>query len=220
MNMMARDTSTGNLRKLFHYLAVNDTRRKADLILGFGVFDMRVPDHCAFLYRSGYAPLILFSGGFGAGTGPLEEPEAVVFRQRALRAGVPEYSVLIEPLSTNTLENVLNSRALLADREIPHNRIILVAQPHRQRRVWLTCRRWIPGARLINNPPPSEYDWEVSLFGGSEAFHASMIGEVERIVKYGKSGDIERKALPRWTESLLVDCSDGSFHTDARSEGL
>jgi hypothetical protein len=37
--------------------------RAADLVIGFGVDDMRVPDHCARLYRDGRAPLLHLHGG-------------------------------------------------------------------------------------------------------------------------------------------------------------
>jgi uncharacterized SAM-binding protein YcdF (DUF218 family) len=168
---------------------------------------MRVPAHCAVLYRGGYAPLLLFTGGFGAGSGPLDRPEAEVFRDTALEAGVPGTSILIEPTSTNTLENVLNCRILLRNRRILHDRIILVAQPHRQRRVWLTCRRWLPRAQLVNSPPPTEYEAEEKLFGGYKTYLSSLLGEFERITRYGKRGDIVVEEFPR----RIADLSRAGF---------
>lgn len=75
-------------------LAVRDELQHADLIMGFGVYDTRVPEHCAELYSEGLAPFILFSGGHGRGSGPLSEPEALFFRERALKGGavtMPSY---------------------------------------------------------------------------------------------------------------------------------
>jgi uncharacterized SAM-binding protein YcdF (DUF218 family) len=194
---MSTNRPLDKLKELYRYLSPRDSIRCSDLILGFGVSDMRVPAHCTELYHGGYAPLLLFSGGFGAGSGPMERPEAEVFRDAALRAGVPESSILIETASTNTLENVLNSRMLLMERRVPHERIILVAQPHRQRRVWLTCRKWLHGSEFINSPPISEYEAEETLFGGYRAYLSSLAGEVERIAKYGRAGDIVREEIPR-----------------------
>jgi hypothetical protein len=196
------------LGEVYTYLSPRDSLRRSDLILGFGVFDMRVPAHCAELYHGGYAPLVLFSGGFGAGSGPMERAEAEEFRDAALQAGVPESSILIETASTNTLENVLNSRRLLRESGVPHGRIIIVAQPHRQRRVWLTCRKWLPGTELLNSPPVSEYAAEEALFGGGQAFLSSLGGEVERITKYGRTGDIALEEIPSWvTDAIRAEFS-------------
>jgi uncharacterized SAM-binding protein YcdF (DUF218 family) len=185
------------LEELFSYLSPRDRLSRADIVIGFGVFDVRVPAHCAEIYHGGYAPLILFTGGIGAGSGPLEEPEAVVFRQAALEAGVPESSILMESTSTNTLENVLNSKMLLAERGVHHERAIVVAQSHRQRRVWLTCRRWLPRTEFINCPPHATFEAEKERLGGDEAYHAAMVGELERIIAYGRAGDIVLEEIPR-----------------------
>lgn len=191
-----------SLQRLFQYLSMKDEPEEADLIMGFGVFDLRVPDHCAFLYRSGCAPFLLFSGGFGTGSGALEEPEAVVFRRRALENGVPYSSILIEPFSTNTKENVLASSAVLREKNVPHSKIVIVAQPHRQRRVWLTCRRWMPDVQFINHPPPTTFKDETDLFEGVSGFTASMMGEVSRIEEYGERGDIMYEEIPLWIKAL------------------
>jgi uncharacterized SAM-binding protein YcdF (DUF218 family) len=190
-------------RRLFRHLSVRDAIERADLIVGFGVFDMRVPDHCASLFLSGYAPCILFTGGFGAGSGSFKDPEAVEFRRRAQGAGVPRDHIIVEPSSGNTLENVLNTRTLLAEKCIAHGRIILVAQPHRQRRVWLTCRKWLRQTGFVNSPPETDFDSEVGRFGGVRGFTESMIGEVRRIELYGERGDLERENIPPWMGDLL-----------------
>jgi uncharacterized SAM-binding protein YcdF (DUF218 family) len=199
-----RDSSKA--RTLFQYLAVSDRLQHADLIMGFGVYDMRVPEQCASLYREGRAPLVLFTGGMGAGSGPLEEPEALVFRRRAGELGVPGSAILVEPRSTNTLENVLNSRALLEERGVPHARIIITAQPHRQRRVWLTCRRWFADSSLFNSPPPTEWRGESGRFGGVQELLSSMIGEMRRIEEYGGRGDIAFENPPRWAKRYMEQC--------------
>ncbi len=63
-----------DVETLFQYLAIHDEIRQADLILGFGVYDRRVPAHCAELFHAGYASLILFSGGYGSGSGGYGAP--------------------------------------------------------------------------------------------------------------------------------------------------
>lgn len=183
-------------RLLYEYLAVSDPLEPADLIMGFGVFDMKVPDQCARLLGRGVAPRILFTGGVGAGSGDLDQPEALAFRRRALERGAPAEAILVEPLSTNTLENVQMSRELLAGKGIKLTSAVLVAQPHRQRRVWRCCLKHLPGMRLVNAPPPSFFEQEQELMGGARAFAEALKGEVHRIERYGGWGDLEPEQLP------------------------
>lgn len=196
---------SGEITELFQFLAIADEPRDADFIIGFGVYDMRVPEHCARLYHRGYAPKIVFTGGHGTGSGPLQEPEAFVFRDRALSLGVEPSDILVESLSTNTLENVLFSLKIFAAQGLGCKSAIIVAQPHRQRRVWLTCRRWMQDTTLINHHPPAEPENEPELFGGEYRFYHSMLGEIRRIIEYGEKGDIEREELPARIVRMLRD---------------
>ena len=115
------------------------------------------------------------------------------------------YDLIVEPLSTNTLENVLFSIETLDAEGLRYETSIIVAQPHRQRRVWLTCRRWMQAAGLINNHPPAEPEAEPELFGGEHRFRQSMLGEVRRIMQYGRKGDIEMEEPPAHIIRMLRD---------------
>jgi len=181
---------------LYEYLAVSDPLEPADIIMGFGVFDMKVPDQCVRLLDRGVAPRILFTGGVGAGSGDLDQPEALAFRGRALERGAPDEAILVEPDSTNTLENVLLSQQVLADSGVNLTRAVLVAQPHRQRRVWRCCLKQLPGVRLYNAPPPSSFKQEQQIMGGAQAFAEALKGEVRRMERYGGWGDLEPEHLP------------------------
>lgn len=81
--------------------------RKADCILVLGSNDTRVAERGAEIFLSGYAPLIIFSGGVGKLTKDLfKKSEAEVFADIAIGMGVPKDKILIEPDSTNTGENI------------------------------------------------------------------------------------------------------------------
>jgi uncharacterized SAM-binding protein YcdF (DUF218 family) len=60
------------------------------------------------LYREGVASVLLLSGG---GSGP--EPEAEIMRRIALRGGVPQAALLIEPNSRDTVGNARETAVLL-----------------------------------------------------------------------------------------------------------
>lgn len=85
------------------------------------------------LYRQGYAPLLVLTGGVGAGD---VQSEAAVGRDYALDRGVPAAAILIEEQSRTTLQNLQQVRALLEPLGL--NRILLVSDPfHMARSSWM-----------------------------------------------------------------------------------
>lgn len=98
---------------LWNYHHVGQELRPADLIFVLGSNDVRVAEYAAELYKRHLAPVILFSGGMGRFTGGWAVPEAELFAEAAIKAGVPENCILIENKSTNTGENVRFSREVL-----------------------------------------------------------------------------------------------------------
>ncbi len=186
-------------QQLLHFLAMRDTVAEADLIMGFGHFDLRIPETCAALYHAGHATRILFTGGIGAGTGDLGGPEAEAFRAVALDHGVPAEHIAIEPNSTNTAENMAFSLDVMAKMDPPltPRSVLLVANPYRQRRVWLTARKYLPHAALHNAPPLTTLDREVAVFiAQGEDLQDLLLGEIDRLVRYGAAGWIVDEPLP------------------------
>ncbi len=66
------------------------------------VFEERIR-HGLDLYEAQYAPLLIFTGGYG-GTGA-RFSESQVARRYALKHGVPDDAILIETASRNTVQN-------------------------------------------------------------------------------------------------------------------
>ncbi len=91
---------------LFHYLALRDNPRKADVVIGFGHFDMNFLRLCCELYLKGYGKKIIYNGGMGAGSVDMKNPEALEFlnytKEHFLQ--IPENNIIIEDKSTNTGE--------------------------------------------------------------------------------------------------------------------
>jgi uncharacterized SAM-binding protein YcdF (DUF218 family) len=193
--------SKSNAKVLYQYLFLYEKPQKSDLVIGFGIDDMRVPDTCSRLYHSSNAPAILFTGGVGKGSGSLTVPEAIAFRDRAVQSGVPSASILVEQNSANTLENVLFSIKLLEDKQLYPKSIIIVTKPHLQRRVWLTCKKHFKDTVFINHPYPSNFEEEIKWYKNYRAFVQSIEGEIRRIIEYGKAGDLEEEPLPTTVET-------------------
>lgn len=190
---------------LYEYLAVQDTPRHADLVIGFGHFDMDIPRQCGRLYRAGYAPRILLTGGVGAGTADLGRPEGLAFRELLRREfpDIPGAHVLVENRSTNTAENITMSEAVLRAADASFcfeggiRSVIAVASPYRQRRVMLTLKKLYPDITVTSAPPESSFGEQRALFAQKgQDLTELLIGEAERLEKYPALGWIAEEPLP------------------------
>src|SRR6185369_3119375 len=116
---------------IWNYHRMNHTVAKADAILVLCSHDKRVAERGAELFLEGWAPLLIFSGGLGAITSEMwTEAEADQFAAVAIGLGVPEAKILIENRSTNTGENVLFTKLLLAEKQLDPEKFILVQKPY------------------------------------------------------------------------------------------
>lgn len=113
--------------------AARDERRPSDAVLVLGrrlVDDQPTPvfrarlDHGAQLYRDGWAPRVIVSGGL---TGAARRSEAAAGREHLIAAGVPADAVWTEDSSRHTLENLFFVRDTL--RRHDWNRLLLVSDP-------------------------------------------------------------------------------------------
>lgn len=180
-----------------------DQQHPADLILGFGCFDTRIPERCAELFHAGVAPLIFFTGGRGAGTADVEGDESVFFRGIAVGRGVPEDRIMNEVKSTHTGNNVDFTREALADVfggfDLPSlHRVVIVSTPYRLRRVWLTCRQRFPShLSFVCNSPPTNLEKETAIYAAKGLDLSALLkGEVERIRDYGAKGWCVAEEVP------------------------
>ena len=131
---------------LWDYLCMNQPPKKADCIVGFGCYNEDIPRRAAQLYRDGFAPWVLFTGGLGRNTAQMwTESEAQRFGRIALSEGVPENALLLETESTNTAENIAFTRDLLAQKGIAVSSILGVHKPYMERRLWAAFPVYWPG---------------------------------------------------------------------------
>ncbi len=176
-------------RIIWEYHHLNHKLEKADLILALGSNDLRVAEYAAELYVQGFAPQLMFSGNAGALTrGKFAKSEAETFAEIAVRKGVPREAILIEPESTNTGENIANSRRVLAARELDPETIILVQKPYMERRTYATFMSFWPGKRLIVSSPPISFaDYPTAQLPKDLVINI-MVGDLQRIRDYPAKG--------------------------------
>ena len=181
------------LQVIWDYLGMHQTPAKADVIVGFGNFNTDIARRAAELYREGYAPKLLFTGGLGRNTeGMLPEPEAVRFAKVAMECGVPKEDILLEDRSRNTKENIDFTREKLEELGIPHDRILGVHQPFMERRIVAAMGVYWPEQPFTVTSPQvtiPEYLRRAREQGITENASVSVIvGDFQRIELYAKLG--------------------------------
>ena len=181
------------LQVIWDYLGMHQQLQKADVIVGFGNFNTDIARRAAELYHQGYAPKVLFTGGLGRNTeGLLPEPEAVRFARVAMEWGVPEQDILLEDRSTNTAENILFTRKLLEERDIPHGSVLGVHQPFMERRIQAAMGIYWPELDFrVTSPQVTipEYLARAKEQGITENASVSVIvGDFQRLELYARKG--------------------------------
>lgn len=109
--------------------------------------------HAAALYRSGYCPIVLKSGGGEATPSGVLDAEYMAGIAESL--GVPSRVILVEPRSKTTFENVAQTLHLLRDSGLLERptTVLLVSCPWHMGRVVLTTGQAFPAdARLLACP--------------------------------------------------------------------
>jgi uncharacterized SAM-binding protein YcdF (DUF218 family) len=173
---------------LWDYHHMHHTLQKSDCILVLGSHDLRVAERAAEIFLKGYAPVLIFSGGFGNLTHVWKEAEADQMAHIAMQMGVPEHVILIENKSTNTGENIIFTQQLLAKKELDPQSFIVVQKPYMERRSYATFKKHWPDKDLLVTSiqltleayPTSEISLEQVI--------NLMVGDLQRIKIYPEKG--------------------------------
>jgi uncharacterized SAM-binding protein YcdF (DUF218 family) len=179
--------------KVWHYHRLNHRLEPADAVLVLCSYDTKVAERGAQLFLEGWAPLLIFSGGLGSITrGMWSEPEADQFARVARGMGVPAERILVENRSTNTGENVLFTRRLLAEKGLDPAKFILVQKPYMERRSYATFRRLWPEKDVLVTSAQVSFDEYLESYANPELSAAEvvsiMVGDLQRIKLYPAKG--------------------------------
>ena len=187
--------------KIWRYHQMKHPLEKADAILVLCSHDRRVAERGAELFLGGWAPLLIFSGGLGSITRDIwTEPEADLFAEIAIAMGVPKESMLIENKSTNTGENILFTRQLLAERKIDLQKFILVQKPYMERRAFATFRKIWPEKDVLVTSPQVSFNQYLDSYSAKELSADDviniMVGDLQRIEIYAEEGFQIHQEIP------------------------
>jgi uncharacterized SAM-binding protein YcdF (DUF218 family) len=176
-------------KKLWDYHHLNHQVQKVDCILTLGSHDLRVAERAAQLYLDGFAPLLVFSGGLGRLTlGMWTQSEADQFANIAAGMGVPREHILVENKSTNTGENILFTRQLLAASNLDPASFIVVQKPYMERRSYATFKKQWPEKKLLVTSPQIAFEDYPTADISMEKVIDIMVGDLQRIKYYPEKG--------------------------------
>jgi uncharacterized SAM-binding protein YcdF (DUF218 family) len=178
-------TALEHARALWNYLSATRHREPADAVVVCCSYDLRVCDYACDLIKQGVAPRLVLSGKTGNWTRFLwTEPEAHVFRERALANGIAAERIVLEDRSTNFGENIAFVRTLLPQLR----RVIFITKPNAILRVALTVPVQWPGIAAYVDAPAWKFPEDVSNIIGVFGVMHEMVGDVDRIQQYPARG--------------------------------
>lgn len=158
------------------YLSPQDDLEKADLIVvvSGGETAARVKEG-VWLYKSGYAPKILFSGAAAEG----DVSNALSMKRIAMRAGVPDGAIVLEENSKDTLQNAEFSAEII--KNIGAKSIILSTSPYHQRRAYIHFRDSLGKDFTILNWSAKDSTWRKLGWWKNEESVQLTVSEILKI---------------------------------------
>lgn len=187
----------GDARVVWAYHRVRHEPEQCSVAVGLGSHDLGVADAAVALYERGLAPLLVFSGAHSATTrARMPRGEAEHYRERALELGVPDSALLVEPYARNTAENIRFSRALLDERGVAVESVLLVSKPYEERRAYATARMFWPGVRIVSASSPMSLTDYVDSVGDARLVLDMLVGALQRLLLYPEFGFMIAQEVP------------------------
>ncbi|KAI2462739.1 DUF218 domain-containing protein [Annulohypoxylon bovei var. microspora] len=185
------DASTdGEILYNYHQLHMS-LDKDVDAVFCLCSLDPRVAERAAQLFLDGYGSYLIFAGGVGRLTkGRYDKLEAEVFADIALGMGVPKDRLLVEPLSTNTGENVRFTYVLLQEKGLHLKSILLVQKPYMERRTYATFKKqWPdPSIRITVTSPQLKWHEYPNDSSPKDLVINIAVGDLIRIREYPLKG--------------------------------
>ncbi len=186
---------------IYEYMLMHQDLIPMDAIIALGANDIRVADRAYEVWKDGFAPIIICTGGKAHendinNTG-WEKSEAEMFEDRLLSLGVPKKNIFLEKDAQSTGDNVKNVKKLLAEEDLQLNNFIVVGKPWNERRAYTTFKKQWPEVNIIMTSPQLSYN-EYMNTGEvpKDVLLNVMVGDFQRIKEYPKLGFQIEQEIP------------------------
>jgi uncharacterized SAM-binding protein YcdF (DUF218 family) len=182
---------------LWDYQLMRHALQPCDAAVVFGSHDLGVAVRAVELWRAGLFPVAVFTGGNSPTTRErFPRGEAVHYREHAVRAGMPDHAILVEPRASNTGENLTLSRAVLEAAGIAVGRVLAVCKPYMERRVWASARAVWPQVEVVCASERVTLERYVRGIGDARLVVDMIVGDVERVIAYPARGFAVEQVMP------------------------
>ncbi|WP_337043141.1 YdcF family protein [Emticicia sp. 17c] len=204
---------------LFDYHFLKQPLVKADCILVLGSHDPSVADYAAQLYHGGFAPYIIFSGGVVRPVGELRNTrprsEAEAFFEIAIEQGVPAEAIILENNATNTGENFIFTKKLLAHKGLEFRSFILIQKPYMIRRTYATAMVQFKEYDFVVSAMPDTYQSYLVRCAAEgiskERVISNMTGDLQRLRVYPEKGFLIAMDIPEQVWSAYEHLLEAGF---------
>lgn len=161
-----------DLEKIVFTENIKGVNEKCDVGIVLGGISM-IPyrvEEVINLYNNGLIDRILLSGGIGFLNLDRKNSEASKMYNYLLHNGVPEYCIIMESQSRNTIENIKNSIELLAtDYDLSSAKLVLITSDFHIKRSFEITARYVCRSNLFGSGVKdgvTDIDsWQNTLFG-------------------------------------------------------
>lgn len=199
------------LKIIWDYMSTETPLAHADAIVVGGTTDTGVAHYAAELFHMGFAPCIVFSGYQRS---DMTMTEADLLAQAARQLNVPESAIIRETTASTTGENITHSAALLAQKGIALERVILVHKPYMSRRFLATAQAQWPTPQpgfITRHQHISLAEYSLN-FGFGEVIRRTL-GEFGRMAKYTKKGYQAHHDIPAEVQEAYLIMLDRNHQT-------
>ncbi|WNV92098.1 YdcF family protein [Umezawaea sp. Da 62-37] len=173
------------------------TPQPCSAAIALGSYDIGVATQAVELFRKHLFPVVVFSGATSAVTvDRFPRGEAIHYREHALNLGLPESAILIEPMATNTGQNIKLSRKALETAGVVVNSLMLISMRYMERRAFATCSKQWPEIPIVCASAPLTYVEYVKTIGNEKLVIDELVGDLQRIMEYPKLGFATEQEIP------------------------
>ena len=167
----------GALVLIGHALAVEDPLVNSDAIVAVSGDNGPRTAMAVELWKQGLAPVLIFSG---ASLDPDSVSSAELMKREAIRQGVPESAILVEPASATTEENAKRTAELMSERGL-HSAILVTSPYHQRRAALLFSRAFEPAGLTFRNHPAHDPDWDPTRWWTREPSRSLTLVELAKL---------------------------------------
>lgn len=191
---MDRRSDDQLLAIIWNYLGIESALKHADVIIADGTKDIDVAHLATELYGMSFAPLILFAGG--------QQPDSDMTKADSMTKiarsyEVPESAILKDTAAANTTQVITNAQALLTERGIIPQSVILVDAPYMSRTLLAAAQaQWKGDQPEFISRHESTSLAEYALRHGRGETIRDILGNFQRLRSYAKKGYQSEQVIP------------------------